>query len=62
MHHYAINLRNKEANCWDMGHMGENPLGAAQPAQQPSSPPVDRSPSDHHVLRAPLSIQIDAAC
>lgn len=33
-HHYAINLRNKEANCWDMEHVGENPLHVAQPAQQ----------------------------
>lgn len=33
-HHYAVNLRNKEANCWDMEHLRENPLDTAQPAQQ----------------------------
>jgi len=33
-HHYAINLRNKEANGWDTKHMGENLLGGVQPAQQ----------------------------
>lgn len=33
-HHYAINVRNKEANCWDIEHVWENLLGTAQPAHQ----------------------------
>ena len=33
-HHYAINLRNEEANGWDTEQIRENLLGAAQFAQQ----------------------------
>lgn len=33
-HHYATDVRKKEANCWDTGHVQEKLLGAAQPERQ----------------------------
>lgn len=42
-HHYATNLRNRDANCWVMEHAGEDGLGAAQPAQQAQLLPKGRS-------------------